>query len=72
MSKAKVLVDRIIAQIESGGTYDWRRVREEIHEAHDAAETEADRVLCLNMRNSRVTDRELCATSPPPLVLHGR
>jgi hypothetical protein len=49
MSKAKALVDRIITEMESGHTYDWRQVRKEIHDAHDVAKTEADRILCLGV-----------------------
>ena len=47
MSKAKELVDRLIREKRSGDALDWQQVRKDIHEAHDAANTDADRVLCL-------------------------
>lgn len=52
MSKAKDLVDRLIREMQSGVTLNWRQAREDIHEAHDAANTEADRVLCLALHKA--------------------
>lgn len=47
MSKARDLVERL-AEDRFAGTLDWPQTRNEIHEAHEAAETEAERVLCLS------------------------
>lgn len=52
MSKAKKLVDRLIREMQSGRMLNWRQVREDIHEAHDVADTEADRVLCLSIHKT--------------------
>jgi hypothetical protein len=52
MSKAEELADRLIKEAQSGNTLNWRRARKDIHEAHDAANTEAERVLCLRMHKA--------------------
>jgi hypothetical protein len=38
-----------IRELESGFKIDWMHVREDIDQAHDAAKTEADRILGLGM-----------------------
>jgi hypothetical protein len=45
-------MDHLIMEMESGLEIDWRHAREDIHAAHDAAETEADRVACLGMHKA--------------------
>jgi hypothetical protein len=52
MSKAEDLADRLIKEAQSGAPLNWRRARKKIHEAHDAANTEAERVLCLRMHKA--------------------
>jgi hypothetical protein len=49
MSKAMELIRRIRMEGESGLGIDWQHTRDDIYEAHDAAETEAERVACLRM-----------------------
>ena len=46
------LMKRIVQQLESGGTFDWDRTREEIVAEHRSATTTADRVLCLGLYKS--------------------
>ena len=52
MSEAKELANRLSKAAQSGDRLNWRQAREDIHRAHDAAETEADRVLCIGLHKS--------------------
>ena len=52
MSKAEKLADRLIREAQSGFKLNWRQAREDIHEAHDAADTEPVRVLCVSMHKT--------------------
>jgi hypothetical protein len=45
------LLESVTTQAQSGAL-DWRKMRDQIHEAHEMARSTADRVLCLNLHKT--------------------
>jgi hypothetical protein len=68
MLKATALADRLSREAEAGGSIDWRGVREEIHQAHDEATTEQERVLCLALHKAIMDAAERTAIEPAKLA----
>jgi hypothetical protein len=66
--KPKELADRLNREAKAGGSIDWRHVRDEIHQAHDEATTEEERVLCLALHKAIMDAAERAAIDPEKLV----
>jgi hypothetical protein len=52
MTSATDLIDSVKKQLQLGRTADWRKVREEIVDAHGRATSIAERVLCLDLHKA--------------------
>jgi hypothetical protein len=66
--KPAELADRLMEDMNAGGSTDLRRVRDEIHQAHDEATTEQERVLCLALHKAVMDAAERNAIEPTDLV----
>jgi hypothetical protein len=68
MMKPTELAERLSREAETGRSIDWRNAREEIHQAHDEATTEQQRVLCLAMHKAIMDAAERIAIEPDKLA----
>jgi hypothetical protein len=46
---ATELAERLAKEAESGSSFDWRKVQQEIVDEHDRATNMAERILCLSL-----------------------